>query len=103
MDRTLVLKVIYNDRKFLTDHEIIDLIAEQIESMIINVCQKLKFWIHPNLQRPSFSFTYSFKFTYFYIVYIYIDLKKGILFKKIKKHSKPLNLQQNINICHKLT
>ena len=31
-----------------------------------------------------------------------MDLKKGILFKKIN-HSQPLKLQQNINICHNIT
>ena len=32
--RTLVLKVINNERKILTHHEIIDCIAEQIELII---------------------------------------------------------------------
>ena len=53
---TLALKVINNDRKFLTNHEIIDRTAEQIESVITQVCKESKFWIHPNLRRPSFSF-----------------------------------------------
>ena len=47
---TFVLKVINNDRKLLTDHEIVDCIAEQIESVISQVCKKSKFWIHPILQ-----------------------------------------------------
>ena len=40
--RTFVLKVINNERKVLTDHEIIDFIAEQIESVITQVCKKAK-------------------------------------------------------------
>ena len=32
--------------KFLTYQEIIDRIAEQIESVIFQVCRKLKLWIH---------------------------------------------------------
>ena len=79
--QTLVLKVINDERKILTHHEIIDRIAEQIESVITQVCKESKLWIHPNLWRPSFSFTYSFKFTYFCVVYI-LTLKKGILLKK---------------------
>ena len=35
--RTFVLKVINNERKILTSHEIIDRIAEQIESVITQV------------------------------------------------------------------
>ena len=41
--RTLVLKVINNDRKFLTNHQITDRIAKQIELVITQVCKlKLK-------------------------------------------------------------
>ena len=50
--------------------EIIDRNAEQTESVITQVCKEQKLWIHPNLQRSSFSFSYSFKFTYFCSVYI---------------------------------
>ena len=32
-----------------------------------------------------------------------MDLKKGILFKKITNHSKPSKLQQHITIFHKFT
>ena len=49
-----------------------DRIAEETESVITQVCKELKFWIHPNLRRPSVSLTYSFKFTYFCIIYIYM-------------------------------
>ena len=51
--------------------------------------RKLKSWL---------SFTVS---EWNSVDYINIDLKKGILLKKIRKHSKPLKLQQNIKICHK--
>ena len=36
--RTFVLKVISNDRKILIPHEIIDCIAENIVSVITQVC-----------------------------------------------------------------
>ena len=62
--RTFVLKVINNERKKLTHHEIIDCIAEQTASVTIQVSKESKLRIHPNLRRPRFSFTYSFKFTY---------------------------------------
>ena len=57
--QTFILKVINNDRKVLTDHEITDHIAEQIESVIIQVCIELKFWIHPNLPRSVFFFLWQ--------------------------------------------
>ena len=53
-----------NERKKLTHHEIIDRIAEQTVSVIVQVRKESKLSIHPNLRRPRFSFTYSFKFTY---------------------------------------
>ena len=62
--RTFVLKVINNERKKLTHHEIIDRIAEQTALVIIQVSKESKLIIHPNLRKPRFSFTYSFKFTY---------------------------------------
>ena len=62
--RMFVLKLVNNERKRLTHHEIIDRIAEQIASMMIQVSKESKLRIHQNLQRPRFSFTYSFKFTY---------------------------------------
>ena len=52
-----VLKVINNERKILTHQEIIDRTAEQIESVLTQVCKESKLWTHPNLRRPSFSFT----------------------------------------------
>ena len=74
--RTFVLRVTNNEKKVLTDHEINDRIAEQIELVITEICKESKFWIYPNLRQPSFSFTYSFKLTYFCIVYIYTLKKK---------------------------
>ena len=74
--RTFILRVTNNEKKVLTDHEINDRIAEQIESVITEICKELKFWIYPNLRQPSFSFTYSFKLTYFCNVYIYTLKKK---------------------------
>ena len=52
--RIFVLKVINNERKILTHHEIIDRIAEQIVLVITQV----KLWIHPNLRQPSLSFKF---------------------------------------------
>ena len=62
--QTFVLKVINNERKKLSHHEIIDRIAEQTALVIIQVSKESKLRIHPNLRKPRFSFTYSFKFTY---------------------------------------
>ena len=62
--RTFVVKVIYNERKKLTHHEIINCIAEQAESVIIQVGKESKLRIHLNLRRLHFSFIYSFKFAY---------------------------------------
>ena len=63
-----VLKVIDNERKKLAHHEIIDGIAEQTASVIIQVSKESKLRLHPNFWRPRLSFTYSFKFTYKYFV-----------------------------------
>ena len=54
--RTFVLKVINNKRKKLTHHEIIDRIADQTASVIIQVSKELKLRIRPNLRRVA-SFT----------------------------------------------
>ena len=56
--RMFVLKLINNERKRLTHHEIIDRIAEQTGSVIIHVSKESKMRIHLNLRRPRFSFTY---------------------------------------------
>ena len=68
--RSKGLKVMNNESKTLTNHEIIDRIVEQIQSMLTQVCKESKFWIHPNLRWPSYSFTYLFTFTYFCIVHM---------------------------------
>ena len=57
-----VLKVINNERKNLTHHEVIDRIAQQIAFVITQMCKESMLWIHPNLRGPSFSFTYSLTF-----------------------------------------
>ena len=62
--RTFVLKVINNESKKLTHDKVIDRIAEQTASVIIQVSKESKLRIHLNLKRSGFSFTYSFKFTY---------------------------------------
>ena len=54
--RTFVLKVINNERKKLTHHEIIDCSADQTASVIIQVSKELKLRIRPNLRRVA-SFT----------------------------------------------
>ena len=46
--RTFILKVINNERKRLTHHEIIDDIAEQILFVSTQVCKESKLWIHSN-------------------------------------------------------
>ena len=66
--RILVLKVNNKKNFCLTHHEVIDRIAEKIESVITQVYKGTKLWIHPNLRRIIFSLTFSFKFTYFCIV-----------------------------------
>ena len=86
--RTFVLKIINNETKHLTHHEIIDRTADKIVSMIAQICKETKLWIHPTLQRLNFSFTYLFKFTYIELIYIYryMDLKKRNFVKENKNH-----------------
>ena len=79
--RIFVLKLINNERKILTHHEIIDRIAEQIVLVITQLCKESKFWVHQNLRRPSLSFTYSFKFTFYCIVDTW-TLKKEFILRK---------------------
>ena len=73
--RTFVQKIINDERKILTHHDINDCIAEKIVSVITQIYKEKKLWIHPNLRQPNFLFSYSFKFTYFCIVDIW-TLKK---------------------------
>ena len=70
---TFFLKVIDNERKVLTHHEIIDHIAEQFVEIIRFV---------------DLSKVIAAKSTY-----RYMDFKKGILLKKVRNHSQPLKLQ----------
>ena len=44
--RTFVLKVTNNERKKLTHHEIIGCIVQQTTSVITQVSQEPKLWIH---------------------------------------------------------
>ena len=62
--RMFVLKVITNERKKLTHHEIIDRTAEETAPVIIQVSKKSILRIHPSLRRLRSSFTYSFTFPY---------------------------------------
>ena len=55
--QTLVLKVINDERKKLIHHDIIDRIAEQTASVIIQVSKESKLRFYPNLQSRRFSFT----------------------------------------------
>ena len=81
--RTFVLKIINNETKYLTHHEIIDCTAHELVSVIAQMCKEIKMWIHSTLQRLNFSLTYSFKFTYIDLMYVDIwTLKKDILLKK---------------------
>ena len=48
--RTFVLKVINNDRKKLTHHEITDHITEQTASALTQVCKESKLSIHGNIR-----------------------------------------------------
>ena len=50
-----VLKVIHNEGNILTQHEIIDPIAEQIVSLTTQLCKESKLWIHANLWKASLS------------------------------------------------
>ena len=43
--RSKGLKVMNNESKTLTNHEIIDRIVEQIQSMLTQVCKESKLWI----------------------------------------------------------
>ena len=75
--------------------EIIDCIAEQIKSVMTQVCKESKFQIHRNLRRPSFSFTYLFKLTYFCTVYINRPQKRSKKpLKVIKTTTKHKTLSQ---------
>ena len=98
--RTYVLKVINNERQILNDHVIIDCIAEQIESMITQVCKESKLWILPNLRRPSFSFTYSFNFTYLRISSFHCT--HVITSRKFLKWNLTLNKRWYWSSCAKL-
>ena len=96
--QTFVLKIINNERKILTHHEIIDCTADKIKSVIAQMCKETKSWNHPTLQRLNFSFTYSFKFTYVDLIYKYYKY----FVKETKNHWQPLTLHQKIKIYEAL-
>ena len=100
--QTFVLKIINNERKILTHHEIIDCTADKIVSVIAQMCKKTKLWNHPTLQRLNFSFTYSFKFTYVDLIYRYKDLRKKNFVKETKNYWQPLTLHQKMKIYEAL-
>ena len=60
--KIFVIKIINKETKILTHHEIIDCMAEQIESVITQMYKESKLWIHPNLRRPGFSLTFYITF-----------------------------------------
>ena len=95
-----VLKVINNESKTLTHHEIIDRIAEQTVLMITQVCTEsissLEFTVVKCLIYLSIS-------VHLLLLCRCMDLNKGILFKKIRNHPQPLKLHQHITIFHKFS
>ena len=62
--RRFVLKVINNEIKDLTHHEITGCIAEQTVLVITQGCKESKMWIHLKLRRPSLSFSYFCSLTF---------------------------------------
>ena len=62
--QTFVLTVIKNERKKLIHREVIDRIAKQNATVIIQMSKESKLRIQPNLRTLRFPFTYSFKLTY---------------------------------------
>ena len=75
-----VLKVMNNERKTLTRHEMIALQNKLCWWLL--VCVKNQ-WVHPKLRRSSVSFTYLFKFTYFCFVDVW-TLKKEFCLRNKK-------------------
>ena len=75
-----VVKVINNERKILTRHEMITLQNKMCWWSL--VCVKNQ-WVHPKLQRSIVSFTNLFKFTYFCLVAVW-TLTKAFFKEKMK-------------------
>ena len=86
------LKLINIERKTLAHPELIDRMAEQIESVIAQLCKESNLWVHPNLQQASLSLTFSFKFTYICIVDIWV-LKRNF----VKENKKPFTAIKTYN------
>ena len=98
--RMLVLKIINNERKFLTRHKIIDRIGGQIVLVTTRVCKKsMRSSKLAAVECPIYLFIQ----VYLPLLCRCMDLKKEILFKKIRNHSQPLKLQQHISIFHKFS
>ena len=96
--RTFVLKVINNERKILTNDEIIIALQNKLSGLSLKCAKN---------QNCGFIRTYGDQ-VFHLLIYlssltfaldIYTDLKRGILLKKIRNHSESLKLQQNIRIC----
>ena len=81
--RMFVLKVINNEVKNLTPHEIIDRIAEQIVLVITGVFEE-------SMSLSEFTavkcLIYLFSLVHLLLLCRYMDLKKGILITKIRNH-----------------
>ena len=77
--RMLVLKIINNERKFLTRHKIIDRIGGQIVLVTTRVCKKSM--RSSKLAAVECPITYLFKFTYPCFVDIW-TLKKKFCLRK---------------------
>ena len=91
--RTFVLKVINNERKVLTDHEIIDFIAEQIESVITQVCKKAKnrsckfiriYGGQVSLSLSIHIYIYMYIYMYIYIILIILILRTILSLKTLE-------------------
>ena len=87
--RMFVLKVINNERNILTRHEIIDRIAEQIVSVVTWVCKES---MSSSKLTAVKCIIYLFIYVHLLLLCRCMDLKKGILLKKIRNHSQPLKL-----------
>ena len=75
-----VLKIINNERKILTHHEIIDRVTGQIVLVITQVCKDSKLWIHPNLRRPSNLLIHLSSLTF--ALQMHEPQKRSLVFRK---------------------
>ena len=98
--RMFVLKVINNERKVLTRHEIINCIAEQILLVLTRVYKE---WMSSSELTTVRCLIHLFIQVHLLLLCRCMDLKKGFFINKIRNHSQPLNPQQHITILHKFT